>query len=159
MTRRLFMAQSAAIAAALAQPVRLIPLDEAGFKNLAASGKGRVTLMDFWATWCEPCRAEMPKLVELESRYRARGLRLITISCDEPEQETGALDFLKKNRAPLPGYIKRPKDDNNFINSIDPKWSGELPALFLFDREGRKVKSFFGETDMAALEASLRRNL
>ncbi|MGC9970453.1 MAG: TlpA disulfide reductase family protein [Bryobacteraceae bacterium] len=156
MTRRLLLVQFAALAVALAQPARLAPLDEAGFQKLTASGKGRVVLVDFWATWCEPCRAEMPQLVALESRYRDRGLKLVAISCDEPEQEAGALEFLKKQRAPLPGYIKRPRDDDKFINAIDAKWSGQLPALFLYDREGRKARSFFGETDMAALEAALR---
>ena len=159
MTRRLFLIQCAVVAAVAAQPARLIPVDEAGFQKLAASGKGRVALVDFWATWCEPCRAEMPQLVALEKRYRDRGLKLIAISCDEPEQEAGALEFLKKQRAPLPGYIKRPRDDDQFINAIDAKWSGQLPALFLYDREGRKARSFFGETDMAALETALRKLL
>lgn len=159
MTRRLFLVYGAVAAAALAQTARLAPLDEAAFQKLAASHKGSVVLLDFWATWCEPCRAELPQLVALEGRYRARGFKLIAISCDEPEQEAGALEFLKKQRAPLPAYIKRAKDDDKFINSIDPKWSGELPALFLYDREGRKVKSFFGETDMAALEATLKKLL
>jgi thiol-disulfide isomerase/thioredoxin len=158
-TRRLLFLQFAAVAVALAQPARLTPLDEAGFQKLTASGKGRVVLVDFWATWCDPCRAEMPQLVALESRYRARGLKLVTISCDEPEQETGALEFLKNLRAPLPGYIKRPRDDDQFINAIDVKWSGQLPALFLYDRQGRKAMSFFGETDMPALEAALRKLL
>jgi thiol-disulfide isomerase/thioredoxin len=158
MTRRLLLVPFAALAA-LAQPARLIPVDEAGFQRLAASGKGSVVLVDFWATWCDPCRAEMPHLVALESRYRARGLKLVTISCDEPEQEAGALAFLKKQGAPQPGYIKRARDDDQFINAIDARWSGQLPALFLYDRQGRQAKAFFGETDMAALEAALRKLL
>ena len=151
--------QGAALAAALAQPAGLIPVDEDGYRNLVASAKGQVLLVDFWATWCDPCRAEMPQLVALEGRYRSRGLKLIAISCNEPEQEAGALEFLRKQRVPLPGYIKRPRDDDQFINAIDPKWSGQLPALFLYDRQGAKVKSFFGETDLAALEAALRKLL
>jgi thiol-disulfide isomerase/thioredoxin len=145
--------------AAFAQPAGLIPLDEAGFQKLIASGKGQVLLVDFWATWCAPCRAEMPQLVALESRYRSRGLKLIAISADEPEQEVGALEFLRKHNVALPAYIKRPRDDDRFINSIDPKWSGQLPALFLYGRQGAKARSFFGETDLAALEAAVRKLL
>lgn len=159
MTRRLVLLQCAAFAVALAQPAGLIPVDEAGFRKLIASGKGQVLLVDFWATYCVPCRAEMPQLVALESRYRSRGLKLIAISADEPEQEAGALDFLKKHNVPLPGYIKQPRDDDQFINAIDPKWSGQLPTLFLYDRQGAKARSFFGETDLAALEAALRKLL
>jgi thiol-disulfide isomerase/thioredoxin len=141
-----------------AQP-RLTPVDESGYQHLIAAGKGQVLVADFWATWCIPCRAEMPQLVGLEARYRARGVRLITVSCDEPEQEGGALDFVRKNRVPQPAYIKRAKNDEKFINAIDPKWSGALPGLFVYDRQGRLVKSFIGETDMAALEAVMKKLL
>jgi hypothetical protein len=53
------------------------------------------------------------------------------------------------------GYLKKSRDDNAFINGIDPKWSGALPASFLYDRQGRKVRSFFGEVEMAELEAAI----
>jgi thiol-disulfide isomerase/thioredoxin len=158
-TRRLLLIHAACAIAAVPQQPMLVPLNEAGFQKLTSSHKGRVLLVDFWATWCQPCRAEMPQLLALEARYRERGLKLVTISCDEPEQESGALQFLKKHGAPLPAYIKRPRNDDTFINSIDPKWSGALPALFLYDRQGRRVKSFIGETDMASLHEALRKVL
>ncbi len=159
MTRRVLLFQAACAITAAAQQSMLVHLNEAGFQKLTAAGKGSVLLVNFWATWCEPCRAEMPKLLALGARYRDRGLKLITISCDEPEQEAGALQFLKKYGAPLPAYIKLARNDDTFINSIDTKWSGALPAVFLYDRQGRKVKSFIGETDMAALHEALRKLL
>ncbi|MGE5569827.1 MAG: TlpA family protein disulfide reductase [Rhodospirillales bacterium] len=159
MTRRLLLIEAACAIAAAAQQPMLAPLDEAGFEKVKKSHAGSVLLVNFWATWCQPCRAEMPLLLKLEARYRSSGLKLVNISCDEPEQEAGALQFLKKQGAPLPAYIKRPRNDDTFINSIDPKWSGALPALFLYDRQGRKVKSFIGETDMASLHEALRKLL
>lgn len=148
-----------ALAAALAAQPKLGPVDESAYKQLIASHKGQVVVADFWATWCIPCRAEMPQLVALEGRYRARGVKVVTVSCDEPEQEAGAYEFLQKNRVPPPLYIKRAKDDEKFIDSIDPKWSGALPGLFVYDRQGRLVKSFIGETDMASLETLLKKLL
>ena len=142
----------------LGQP-RPSPLDESAFQKVLAAHKGQVVLFDFWATWCEPCRVELPLLIRLEAKYRSRGLKLITVSCDEPEQELDAAKFLGQHQAPGPAYIKRVKDDERFIDSIDPQWSGALPALFLYDRQGRKVKSYIGETDMAALEAAIRKLL
>lgn len=144
------------VAAALAAPA-LGPLDEAGYQRLLASSKSQVLLVDFWATWCIPCREEMPRLAALAAR--SRGLKLVTISCDEPEQEAGASAFLAKAGVAPPHYIKRVNDDDRFINSVDAKWSGALPALFLYDRQGRLVKSYVGETDLAALEAALRKLL
>lgn len=146
-------------AAILAAQARLAPLDESAYHGLVASSKGQVVVADFWATWCIPCRAEMPQLVRLETRYRARGVKLVTVSCDEPDQEAGALDFLRKHGVPQPAYIKRVANDEKFIDSVDPEWSGALPGIFVYDRQGRLVKSFIGETDMATLEALLKKLL
>lgn len=138
-----------------APPEKLAPLDEAGYKKMLASNKGSVLLVDFWATWCVPCRTEMPQLVKLHEKYRPRGVKMITVSADEPETESGALPFLKKAGVTGPAYIKRAKDDDAFINAIDPKWSGALPALFVYDRQGQKAKAFIGETEMAEVDAVL----
>jgi hypothetical protein len=54
-----------------------------------------------------------------------------------------------------PAYIEQAADDDRFIDAIDPKWGGALPALFLYDRAGHKVRSFIGETDMATLERAV----
>jgi thiol-disulfide isomerase/thioredoxin len=137
----------------------LTPLDEAGFRSMVAGHHGKVLLVDFWATWCAPCREEMPKLVNLFTAQKRRGFDLVTISCDEPEQEVTAAQFVDQQGAPGPRYIRRAKGDDDFINAIDPKWSGALPALFLFDRQGKQVQSFIGETDMRQFETAIEKRL
>ena len=147
------------LTAATGEPVKLRPLDEAAYQKLVASHKGKVVLVDFWATWCAPCREELPKLVKLEAALSAKGFRLVTISTDDPEQEQDAVAFLEKHGSRMPGYVKRPRNDDKFIRFIDGKWSGALPALFLYDRQGNKVASFVGETEMADLEKAIRKIL
>ena len=142
-----------------APPSKLIPLDEATYANTLAAKKGKVLLVNFWATWCEPCRKEMPQLSKMSALLKAKGLEFVTISADEPEDEKAALAFLAKAGIAGPVYAKRAKNDDNFINSIDPKWSGALPALILYDKAGKKVKSWIGETDLKALEAEVRKLL
>jgi thiol-disulfide isomerase/thioredoxin len=137
----------------------LLPLNEQTFRQMVASHRGQVLLVDFWATWCAPCREELPKLVGLATSYRQKGLNFLTVSCDEPEQQAEAAAFVQRQGAPAPYYIRRAKDDDQFINSIDTKWSGALPALFLFDRTGRQALSFIGETDMNQLEATIKKLL
>lgn len=152
----LLLAASVATAAA---PDRLQPLDEGGFRAAVAAHKGKVVLFDFWATWCEPCREELPRLAALAARLRERGLVLVTISADEPEQEADALALLRRSGAGGPAFVKRPRNDEDFINFIDPKWSGALPALFLYDRQGKRAATFIGETADAEIEAAVRRLL
>jgi cytochrome c biogenesis protein CcmG, thiol:disulfide interchange protein DsbE len=136
---------------------KLTPVDEAGYTKLVAAHKGKVVLVDFWATWCEPCRAEMPQLVKLEQRLRARGFELVTISADEPEQEVAAVKVLKADGVADPAYLKKAADDDKFSAAIDAKWGGALPALFLYDRNGKKARSFIGATTMRDLEAAIEK--
>jgi thiol-disulfide isomerase/thioredoxin len=149
----------AAGALSLAAQDRLAPLDEAVYQKLIASAKGQVLLVNFWATWCVPCRAEMPALAAMEARLRARGFRLVTVSADEPEDEAAARRFLRQSGVQGPAYLKRVKDDDAFIRSVDAKWSGALPASILFDRAGRKVRAFVGEADLKVIEAEVRKLL
>ena len=160
MTRRDCLVALAALTACRnANENGLITLDEEAFRRMVADHRGQVLLVDFWATWCAPCREELPKLVALYSSERQRGLNFVTVSCDQPEQGATAASFVEKQHAPTPHYLKNAKSDDAFINAIDPKWSGALPALFLFDRGGQKAASFIGETDMAQLKASIEKLL
>jgi thiol-disulfide isomerase/thioredoxin len=137
----------------------LKPVDEAGYAKLVAASKGKVVLVNFWATYCVPCRKEMPQLVALEARLRARGFQFVTISADEPEQRGAAGMFLDKIKVPSPTYIRKAKDDDKFIALVDRKWDGALPALFLYDRQGRKVRSFFGEANLGVVTAAIEKLL
>jgi len=147
------------VAALLAAAPKVAPVNEASYPKLIAEHRGKVVLVDFWATWCVPCRKEMPELVKLESRLRAKGFQLITISADEPEKQSEAEAFLAQHNVPAPAYIRRANDDDRFINSIDTKWSGALPAIFVYDKSGRKVKMFVGETSIKDVEAAVSKLL
>lgn len=131
----------------------LVPVNEAAFTKLVASQKGKVVVVNLWATWCVPCREEMPELIALEKRRALKGFALILVSANEPEEEKTARQFLEKLGASSQPYIKKATDDEKFITFLDPKWSGALPATFVYDRSGKRVKSYFGRVDMRELEA------
>jgi len=134
---------------------KLTPVDETAFTKLLQANKGKVVLVDFWATWCAPCRAEMPKIAKLADSLKAKGLVVLTISADDPEQEADALKFLKQSGVAMPSYVRRAKNDDKFINAIDPKWQGALPAMFLYDKTGKRVKSWVGETPVSELQKGI----
>jgi thiol-disulfide isomerase/thioredoxin len=101
------------------------------------SSGSKAVLVNVWATWCAPCRAEFPDLVRLYRDYRGRGLELVLISADFDEQLPEARAFLKKSGVDFPSYFKV-GDDMQFINTLNPKWTGALPATFIYDSEGRQ---------------------
>jgi thiol-disulfide isomerase/thioredoxin len=134
-------------------------VDEAAYPKVIAAHRGKVVLVDFWATWCDPCREELPQLAALERKFRRQGFVLVTVSADEPEQDSAAFSLLRKFGIRRNAWRKQTASDQDFINSIDPKWSGALPALFLYDRNGRKVESFIGETGPQEIEQAVSKLL
>jgi thiol-disulfide isomerase/thioredoxin len=145
--------------ALVAADAPLVKLNETGYTKLLADQKGKVVLVDFWATWCTPCRKEMPLVAKLDAKLKAKGFKVITISSDELENEPAARAFLKEVGITGTTYIKAAKDDDAFIRQIDPKWGGELPALVLYDKTGKKVKMWKGETAIAEIEAAVTKLL
>ncbi len=135
---------------------KLTRLDQAVYPKAIEAHHGKVVLANFWATWCLPCRKEMPQLVQLSRKLAARGFDLVMISADDQEQEGAVLMILRENRVDAPAYLLKTADNDAFYPTVDAKWaSGELPALFLYDRSGRRVRSFFGDTSISDLEAAI----
>jgi len=139
-----------------ASPLLLKPVDEAGYQQLLKQNAGKVVLVDIWAAWCEPCRAMMPETAKLAKRLAPEGFRYITVTIDNPEELNYAQKFLLKTGAPFPGYYRKAKDDEAFIKAVDARWSGSLPALFLYDRQGHKAKSYIGAVPVSQLESDIR---
>ncbi|MBL8176175.1 MAG: TlpA family protein disulfide reductase [Bryobacterales bacterium] len=147
------------LTAALAWPAGMTAVTEATYAKLVASQKGKVVLVNFWATYCVPCRAEMPALVKLQQKYGPKGLVLMTISADEPEDEAKAGQFLSTVKVPAPHYLRKTANEDAFVRVVDAKWSGALPLSLVYDKGGKKVKVLVGEADLTALEALIQKML
>ena len=150
---------AAGLAAAPSPPV-LGELDAAGFRETIAREKGHVVLVNFWATWCVPCREEFPDLSKMQERHRAAGLRIVGVSTDFASQKAAVEKFLQAMRPAFPNYRKKSGgDDQDFIDAVERTWGGELPFSILYDRSGKKVKSFSGKVPIAAAEKEIRKLL
>jgi thiol-disulfide isomerase/thioredoxin len=112
-----------------------------------ADYKGKVVLLDFYATWCEPCRAETPRLVELHKQYAAQGLQVIGLN-------VGGAD----DRSEVPAYAKEfgiqyplAFPDDEFADAYLGD-NQNIPQAFVFDRSGNLVKRFVGYSESSAAE-------
>lgn len=136
---------------------------EDGLKSLLRAGEARERplLVNFWATWCGPCREEFPDLVKLRGQYAADKLDFALVSLDDiSDIETAVPDFLVESGASaLPAYLLHAVDDGAAINLVDPTWGGELPATFLYDRSGQVVFEHKGRIKPAELQAAIDKTL
>ncbi len=120
----------------------------------------RPLLINFWATWCDPCREEFPDLVKLDGDYSARRLNFVAVSLDEvAELKTTVPQFLKQMKATMPVVLLNVKDPEPAIHAVDAKWDGQLPATFLYDRDGNVVFKHFGRIQPAELRAAIDRQI
>jgi thiol-disulfide isomerase/thioredoxin len=154
-TRR---ARPRAKARAGAKPV-VREVDLAALQKLLERAPGedaRPILVNFWATWCEPCREEFPDLVRIKTDYENRNLDFITVSLDDPSEiKTSVPNFLREMRAGMPAYLLNVVEPQNTIDAIDPTWGGALPATFLFDAGGKIVFKHTGRVNVQELREAL----
>jgi thiol-disulfide isomerase/thioredoxin len=129
---------SAVLAGAAVEPmfpaVAVISLDDGSAVNLA-SFRGRPVLMTFWASWCAPCRLEMPELKHLYDELAGRGFIFLPVTMDD--SNAAALEFLAKAGLALPVYRMSDRD----LRTVGVR---ALPTSFLIDPDGRAVQVYQG---------------
>ena len=104
-----------------------------------SSFKGKVVLLNFFATWCPPCRAEMPAFNKLYREKKIRGLEIISVSTDRSINDIK--DFLQKNKVDFPILF----DADRSVSKQYRVFS--MPTTFLIDKTGKIVEKFYGEYD------------
>jgi thiol-disulfide isomerase/thioredoxin len=116
-------------------------------------------LVNFWGTWCEPCVAEFPQIVELAGTYHDDGLAVYFVSVDWLEEAGRVKEFLIAHGVQGVSYIKDEKD-NPFINAINTEWSGAVPFTAMYGRSNGELTDYWEgaasrEKFVAAIEAAL----
>lgn len=125
-----------------------------GGKLSLSSLRGRVVLVDFWATWCPPCRAELPWLVKLAKKYEAQGLWLVAVNEDAPaEQRALVTEFAPS----VPGILSWAVYGSPALKDA---WRVDgMPSLYLLDREGKIVAAHEGVLTEAAVTRAVEQAL
>jgi thiol-disulfide isomerase/thioredoxin len=111
---------------------------------------GRILVLNFWATWCEPCRKEIPLLVRLQREYGPRGVQVVGASIDEPEDRELAERFVRDQRVNYPVWYGHTTDDMKPLGLAT-----SIPATALFDRDGRRTFRIIGEVHDEVIRSRL----
>ncbi len=110
--------------------------------------RGKVVILDFWATWCPPCKKEIPDFISLQNQYASQGLQIIGIGLDEP---SAVASFARQNGINYPVAV-----GDDAIANLYGGVSG-IPTTFIIDRNGTIKNRFEGFTDRSVFEAEIRK--
>ncbi|HEX8398525.1 MAG TPA: TlpA disulfide reductase family protein [Pyrinomonadaceae bacterium] len=131
-------------------------IDAEGLKNLLKPN-GKPLLINFWATWCEPCREEFPDLVKIGTDYKGK-IDLITVSLDELSEINGDVPkFLAQMKSESPAYLLKTRDEGAAIELVSKDWQGALPFTILFNAQGETIYSKQGKFKTDVLVAEIEK--
>lgn len=132
------------------QTIDLKLKDLSGVEQSLQSLKGRVVILNFWATYCIPCRKEMPDLAALQNDFAPFGVQVIGVSTDDVEDRAKVLQFVKETRVNFPIWIGGTTE-----HMMRFGLGGALPGTVVIDREGNVFKSISGVIDQAILRKEI----
>jgi cytochrome c biogenesis protein CcmG/thiol:disulfide interchange protein DsbE len=122
--------------------------DLSGRRLSLSEYKGKVVLLNFWATWCDPCRQEIPRFVELQNKYGERGLQVVGVSLDDDAKAVPP--FYRQYKMNYPVAVGDAKLAERFGDILG------LPVNLLIDRDGRIAARHVGEANIPQVETEIR---
>jgi thiol-disulfide isomerase/thioredoxin len=134
----------------LGQEVELTLKDPFGAEQRLSALKGRIVILNFWATYCVPCRKEMPDLAAIQNEYAALGVQVIGASADEAEDRAKVLQFVKETRVNFPVWMGAKTADMMRFGL-----GAALPGTVIIGRDGRVAKIISGIINQAELKKQI----
>jgi thiol-disulfide isomerase/thioredoxin len=127
---------------------------------LKESGKGKVVLVNFWATWCKPCVSEFSSLVKLYNDYKDKNFKLIFISVDVPEDiDSKVKPFLQSKGLDFTTYYNKFDKADDLINYFDITWEGAVPSTYVYDKDWNRTANMVGSKDYGIFEKEILKDL
>lgn len=139
-----------ALRAATSQPSAAWELKDVDGKLVKSSDfAGKVVILDFWATWCGPCRMEIPGFIELQKQYADKGLVVVGVSLDQ-DGASVVKNFMEKTGVNYPVVL----GDEKIVNAFGGVEG--IPTTFVIDRDGKIIRKHVGYTAKAEFEAEIK---
>lgn len=145
-------------ATAFAQAPVVTKIDNAKLATLLKPN-GKPLVVNFWATWCEPCREEFPDLVKIDALYQGKA-DMITVTLDDLAEINGDVPkFLGEMKASMPTYLLHTNDQDAAITMVSKDWAGNLPLTIVYGIDGKMVYQRNGKFRYETLKENIDRAL
>jgi thiol-disulfide isomerase/thioredoxin len=147
----------ASAAEALAATAELAPLMAKDVPTKVAQAK--VTIVNLWATWCAPCKEEMPELIGYQKANASKGVQLLLVSGDSPGDFKEAAQFLEKLGADFPTYRLSEAPDEFMKILGEPQWPAIVPTTMIYDQKAKRIGYWAKRVPMKELQAIVNKTL
>jgi thiol-disulfide isomerase/thioredoxin len=132
-------------------------IDLAGYQQILAKYHGKPLVVNFWATWCEPCRDEYPLIVELAAEFKSQGISVVGINMDDDSDMNLVRRFIARTQPHFPNYRQKPGIDlDAFYHGVNPAWTGTMPQTIFYTRDGHINLFFLGTRPRPVFEQAFR---
>ena len=133
----------------------LQPVTVADIQKMSKDPAAKAILVNVWASWCMPCRDELPALVMLQHQLSAKGLKLILVSADFDVPMEKLTTFLGSQGVDFPTFLKVEKDQD-FMKALSSDWAGAIPATFLYTNDGELYDFWEGKATAEVFASKVR---
>lgn len=133
--------------------IRTVTAKEIG--ALVGGSKGKVVVVNFWASWCPPCVREFPAIIKVYNEYRDKGLEMFAVSLNSQEEMTDIEQFLQTHKPPFRIY-RADAQDQTFTQGVLEGWSGEMPLTLVFNTAGERVLAHRSEVTYEELSSKVK---
>jgi peroxiredoxin len=141
------------------EPVRIGMASTEDIQALRKNMAGKLLLVNFWATWCEPCMAEFPEIEKMIRMYRKRQLEIVTVSINNPDEKSFVQKFLDEQHAIGRNLLLDSNDPADAVKAFNADWAGGVPFTALIGTDGNLLYKTQGSMDVLALKRMILKYL
>jgi thiol-disulfide isomerase/thioredoxin len=134
--------------------VKLLTLNQ--LEKRVAQGNDTTFVINFWATWCQPCVKELPNFEQLQLNNKEKPVKVILVSLDfKSKLKSQVIPFVKQNNIKAEVYVINEADQQAFIEKLDKQWTGAIPATLFINTKSKKRLFFEKEFNYQELNKTL----
>jgi thiol-disulfide isomerase/thioredoxin len=139
---------------------RARPISATEFRAILDKERGKVIVLNLWATWCVPCLREVPDLITVANELQGAGVTLIGVAVDDPSPGAAQVESFRKKYFPsFRTFARQGSEIDELASVVDPAWNEVVPTTYIIDRQGKVSKRIQGKRSAEEFRTLIKKSL